>query len=341
MLKEKIKKFVFNRPWMLDATKRFFASKFVANNPAYKYLVMKKVKKLAKENSDCRHTIFIENTLSCNSRCIFCAHHNRIMTGTMTMELFRKIIDECHSYGIKDITFGVYGETLADEYLFERIEYLRKYGMTYGMITNASMLTPEKTDKLLEMGGLSFVHFSVNGFSREVYEKTMVGLKRDVSYRHILYFLKRKEELKADKLVINISTVLTKFNKKDIEGLYKYWRKKKGINMIQPVELFDRMGIEYKGEIGELGPLTNKNNWLSPCRSAWGPLMVYYDGKATACCQDNDKRELIVGDASKQTVEEILNGEILKNLRGCHLSGNRRKHPICGKCYLNSAWIGQ
>jgi MoaA/NifB/PqqE/SkfB family radical SAM enzyme len=340
-MKDKIKGFMFNRPWMLEAAKRFFSNKYVANSSIYKYLVMEKAEKKAGENSVGKHTIFIENTLSCNSRCIFCAHHYKTMTGTMTMDLYRKIIDDCRVCGISSVVFGVYGETFVDKYLFERIEYLRKYDMTYGIITNASLMTPDITEKLFQMGGLSFVHFSANGFSKEVYEKTMVGLKRDVSYRHMLYFLKRKKELKADKLVVNVSTVITKYNKKDIKSFFKYWRKKKGINMIMPTELFDRMGIEYKGEIGELGPLTNKNNWLSPCRSVWGTLMIYYDGKAAPCCQDADERYLTVGDANKQTIEEILNSEELKSLQKCHLSGNRRKHPICGKCYLNNAWLGQ
>jgi hypothetical protein len=85
--------------------------------------------------------------------------------------------------------------------------------------------------------------------------------------------------------------------------------------------------------------MTKKTNWLSPCRMLWGPLNVYYDGKVGPCCKDNDKRQLIIGDLTKQTIREISTGEALNNLRKLHLSGKRSSHPICGKCYLNSIWI--
>lgn len=304
-------------------------------------MVMKKAKSFAAESKEYKEAISIETTLSCNSRCVFCGHHNKIMTGTMSKELYKKIIDECYSYGMKQIFFGVYGEFLTDKFMLERIEYLRKYGMKYGFITNASLLTSEMTDKLFKLGGLNVINFSVNGFSQEVYEKTMVGLKRDIAYRNILYFLKQKEKIKADDLAVVITTVRTKLNKKDLKNFYNFWKKQKGISSIIPIELMDRMGKDYEGELGKLGAMDKKSNWLGPCRYAWEALRIYYDGKVSSCCKEDDERKFIVGDLAQQTIREVLEGEVLKNLRECHLSGKRKDHPICGKCYLNSIWFGQ
>jgi MoaA/NifB/PqqE/SkfB family radical SAM enzyme len=69
--------------------------------------------------------------------------------------------------------------------------------------------------------------------------------------------------------------------------------------------------------------------------------MVYYDGRVSPCCGDNDKRNLIIGDVTKQKMKEIITGKAINNLRECHLAGKRKHHPICGKCYLNSVWFGQ
>ena len=74
------------------------------------------------------------------------------------MDLFKKVIDECHELGINQVSLGIYGEILVDEKLFEKIAYLRKYGMTYQIVTNASLLTAEKTDRLFELGGLTYVN---------------------------------------------------------------------------------------------------------------------------------------------------------------------------------------
>jgi MoaA/NifB/PqqE/SkfB family radical SAM enzyme len=341
VLLEKIKFIVFDHPWMLQTIKHFFSNKVVANSSVYKSLVMKKAKRIAEENKACKQTIYIETALSCNSSCVFCAHHYQNMNGIMSLDLFKKVIDESHEFGIKHVNLGIYGEILVDPGLFEKIAYLKKYDMTYGMVTNASLLSPEKVDRFFELGGLNYVNFSMNGFSKEVYEKTMVGLDRDVTYKNVLYFLREKEKRGRDDVIVTISAVLTKINKNDLKDFYRFWRKQKGIYMILPVELVDRMGKEYDGNIGKLGPMTKKTNWLSPCRAPCGSLMIYYDGTVGPCCVESDKRKLIIGDVNKQTIGEISTGQALSALRRCHLSGNRKDHPICGKCYLNSVWFGQ
>lgn len=340
MLKKKLKKIIFDHPSVLQTAKIVLSSKIIANNSLYKNFVMKKSQRYAKECKEYEQVISIETTLSCNARCVFCAHHNQVMTGTMTMELFKKIIDDCHARGIQLINFGVYGELLTDMFLFERIKYLRQRGMNYSFFTNASLLAPETTDKLLELGGLASVNFSINGFSQEVYEKTMVNLKRDVTYKNALYFLKQKKKLGLKNLSVHISAVRTKLNKKDFNDFFKFWKKQKGVSMVWSLELMDRMGDDYDGKLGKLGPMDSKCNWLSPCKLLWGPLSVYFDGKVSPCCKDDDKRELIIGDLNNQTLKEILNGEALHNLRNLHLSNKRKDHLICGKCYLNSVWLG-
>jgi len=340
MLKEKLVKFIFAHPSLLDISKNILSNKHIVNSNLYKTLVLKKAKKL--DNSDIKcQTIFIETTLTCNSRCVFCYHYNKVLTGTMTMDLFKKVIDDSCKNGIKNAILSVYGEPLVDKYFFERINYLIKKGMTYGFISNGSLLTSKKTDKLLSLPGLNFINFSVNGYAPKIYEKMMVGLKRDVSYKNILYFLKMKEKLKPE-IIVNISTVKNKLNEKDFTSFFKYWSKQKGVHQVMPIELRRLMGDEeYNGDLGSLGPMNQKSNWPSPCKQLWGPLFVYYDGRVGTCCDDNDLRRLIIGDFNKQTFKEIAFGDELKNLRKIHLRNQRIKHPVCGKCYRNSVWFGQ
>lgn len=341
MIKEKIVKFVFSHPILLDISKKILSNKFIVNSKPYKALVLKKAKDLDKSKSK-YEAVFIETTLTCNSRCVFCYHYKKIMTGTMTMKLFKKIIDDCYKNGITNVILSVYGEPLVDKYFFERINYLVEKEMTYGFISNGSLLTPEKTKKLLSSPGLNFINFSVNGYAPKIYEKMMVGLKRDVSYKNILYFLKMKEKLKKDKVIVNISTVKNKINEKDFNSFFKFWSKQIGVNQVMPIELRRLMGdVEYKGNLGPLGPMNQKTNWLSPCRQIWNTFMVYFDGRVAVCCDDNDLRRLTIGDFNKQTFKKIVNGNELKNLKKMHLCNQRNKHPVCGKCYRNSVWFGQ
>jgi pyruvate-formate lyase-activating enzyme len=338
IMNKKIRKFI-NHPRTLKVVKSFLSNRLVANNPLYKNLIMKKAKRFALISREFKDQIFIETALTCNSRCIFCGHHNREMTGIMTMDLFKKIIDDCHDFGIKKIILGVYGEIFVDKDLMEKIKYLRKYNMSYNIITNASLLFPGITDRLFELGGLTCINFSVNGYSKEVYEKTMTGLNRDVTYRNILYFLEQKEKLMQYNIEVTVSAVETKINKDDFERFFQFWKNKEGVDSVQSAELIDRMGTKYDGAIGELGPMTKKTNWLSPCKLLWGPLNVYYDGRVGPCCADNDLRKLTIGDLTIQSVREVSTGKALNNLRDLHLAGKRKEHAVCGKCYLNSIWL--
>lgn len=341
MFKEKIVKFIFSHPILLDTSKKILSNKFIVNSNLYKTLVSKKANNLDKSKLK-YETVFIETTLTCNSRCVFCYHHKKVLTGTMTMKLFKKIVNDCYQNGIRNLILSVYGEPLVDKYLFERIEYLVKKEMTYGLISNGSLLTPEKTNKLLSSPGLNFINFSVNGYASKIYEKMMVGLNRNVSYKNILYFLKMKEKFKKNKIIVNISTVKNKINEKDFNSFFKFWSQQSGVHQIMPIELRRLMGdAEYNGNLGPLGPMNQKTNWLSPCKGIWNTIVVYYDGKVTVCCDDLDLRRLIIGDFNKQTFKQIVSGSELKNLKKMHLCNQRSKHPVCGKCYRNSIWFGQ
>lgn len=336
---KKMKKYILGRPESLRIVKFFLSQRAVANSAFHKKLVMKKAKNEAEKNKEYKDTICIETALTCNSHCVFCGHHNQAMSGIMSMDLFKKIVDECREYGIRHITLGVYGEIFTDKDCVEKIKYLRASGMEYAIITNGSLLHQELADQLFKLGGLTYINFSVNGFSREVYEKTMVGLDRDVTYKNILYFLEQKRRLEAGDMVVTITAVETKLNKNDFRKFLRFWKKQKGVSNVLSAELMDRMGTEYDGKIGKLGPMTKKENWLSPCKMLWGPLNVYFDGKVGPCCKDNDKRELIIGDLTKQTVREISTGDVLNDLREFHLAGKRKEHLVCGKCFLNSIWL--
>jgi pyruvate-formate lyase-activating enzyme len=337
MLSKKIKKFL-NHYQILKAAKLFFFNGFVANSDIYKRFVIKKAHRVAREKQEFKEYISIETALTCNARCIFCGHNKKVMTGIMSQELFEKIINECCEYGIKKIMLGVYGEVFTDKDIFKKIKYIRRLGMKYGIITNGSLLSRQMTDKLFELGGLSYVNFSVNAFSEEVYEKTMKGPNRDITYGNILYFLEQKEKWGDHDMEVTVSAVETKFNKKDFKKFSDFWKSKRGIYLVQSAELLPITGGEHDENIGKLGPMTQKTNQLFPCRMLWDRLCVYYDGKVGACCLDGYKRRLIVGDLTVQTVEEVSRGEALNNLRSFHLEGKRSSHPICGKCYYNSIW---
>jgi radical SAM protein with 4Fe4S-binding SPASM domain len=70
---------------------------------------------------------------------------------------------------------------------------------------------------------------------------------------------------------------------------------------------------------------------MHPCEFLWGEMYVWYDGKCNPCDVDY-KSELEVGNINKNSIKEIWNGELYKNLRSSHLSGKRSECFPCDRC---------
>ena len=98
--------------------------------------------------------IWIENTNCCNARCIMCPRekHTRPL-GFMEFSLFERLIEEIarHKNEVQRVHFHNYGEPLLDEKLLERIKLAKSLGIRHVyFVTNASMLTPEKSRELIK-----------------------------------------------------------------------------------------------------------------------------------------------------------------------------------------------
>lgn len=338
-LYQHLAQYVLRNPFAMNLLKRFFSSHAFANSSLYKNYVMKKAHKLNHIYPYLPKRVSIETILSCNSKCVMCAHYDTDMHGIMDMQLYKKIIKECHYYNIDIIGLSGYGEPLLDKYFFERIQYLRKYNMNYTLVTNASLLDKEKAQRIFEFGGLKKIQISANAYDPRIYEKIMVGLTRDKTYLNILNFLELKEKYKKKKIYVTISTVKLHINKDDIKNFVKFWKDQKGVDQILISDVWNRVGNRDVNKVGTLNNLHKPTNRLHPCKKPWDSIYIYYDGRVGPCANDQDKKQIIIGDIKKQSLDEIFYGEKITKLRQFHLNDKRAPHHVCGKCTHNSVWI--
>src|SRR5690606_825428 len=47
--------------------------------------------------------ISIETVLTCNARCTMCVHGEKRMVGTMSMDLFRRLVNQCSEWGMEEV----------------------------------------------------------------------------------------------------------------------------------------------------------------------------------------------------------------------------------------------
>ncbi|WP_084516645.1 radical SAM protein [Microtetraspora niveoalba] len=113
----------------------------------------------------------LEVTSACNLRCRMCLVRyrppvNRIR-GAMPLELFHRLLDALP--GLRLLTLQGLGEPLLSPHLLPMIAEAKRRGVRTGFTTNATLLTPERSARLVELG-VDWVRVSLDGATAETYE---------------------------------------------------------------------------------------------------------------------------------------------------------------------------
>ena len=260
----------------------------------------------------------IESTNICNAKCVFCPRddmHRR--QGIMSVELFRKIVDECVELGITHVRMHNYGEAFIDKRLVKKVRYAKQQGIKeVGMISNGSLITDQIARGMID-AGLDAINISVDASGKEVFESTRVGLK----YDKVIGNIERLVRLRADsgkrrpKLILSF---VRQNNSADEQAFIEHWR-----------------AIADKIHVTDLhnwaGTLNKESDVNYPCYRPWLTFTVLWDGRVSLCCADFDGKT-ILGDLNTHSIAEIWNAEPYRDVRRQHLESGGP--DICRACDL-------
>ncbi len=140
---------------------------------------------------DWPRVLVIDNTNSCNAKCVWCPNPDLTNLGVMKMDVYRNIIDDYSSRG-GHIRFGTFGEPMLDKTLDQKIEYLRRFSSITGaeVLTNGYFLTGKIIPALLEHSiGLEV---SLDELDKETFEDVK-KMSYDVVRDNILEFLEAND----------------------------------------------------------------------------------------------------------------------------------------------------
>jgi radical SAM protein with 4Fe4S-binding SPASM domain len=260
----------------------------------------------------------IESTNICNAKCVFCPRddmHRR--QGIMSVELFRKIVDECVTLGITHVRMHNYGEALMDRRLVDKVKYAKERGIReVGMISNGSLITDHVARGMID-AGLDAINISVDASGKEVFESTRLGLKYDKVIANIerLVRLRTESGKRRPKLILSF---VRQNNSADEQAFIEHWR-----------------GIADKIHITDLhnwaGTLNTESDVNYPCYRPWLTFTVLWDGRVSLCCADFDGKT-ILGNVNTQSIADIWNAEPYREARRQHLESGGP--DICRACDL-------
>ncbi|MFQ5786985.1 MAG: radical SAM/SPASM domain-containing protein [Thermodesulfobacteriota bacterium] len=264
----------------------------------------------------------IELTNNCNLRCKMCPHPRMArQKGFITKGIFKKIIDEIKGKSEFVYLYGM-GESLIHPEFFELADYVKNSGLKTSVSTNITLLTEEKSQKLLE-SGIDFIVLALDGVNKETYEKIRIGGKFEENLKRIKYFLQLKNKLKA-KCHVDVQFILMNDNKEEAESTSKLFSKAErssiNSNRLKPVYVSPSINTEN---------IVHKH----PCFFLWSTMTITWDGRVSMCCMDYDV-EVELGNVCESSVFEVWNNSKIATLRNLHKRLEYRKMPMCNKCFI-------
>lgn len=261
--------------------------------------------------------IQFESSTACNGKCIICPRPTmKRSQGQMSNELFQKIIKEGMEMGVKHFIPFLNGEPLLFPYLFEWMDYMRDLGLIITIHTNASILTKERAERLGSYTNLVRIVVSFHGATKKTYEKIM-GLNYDKVIENTKYLIK------VSKARVEVAISEFSETQKEIELFQKIW---KGNASITPY-------WNWHGQKPDKIVARRSSNFPKPCYFLLNYMNIFWDGRVCLCCLDNEG-DVILGDANKEHLKNIWNGEKAKFYRQSHLINNF-DIPLCRDCNAN------
>lgn len=268
-------------------------------------------------------TVQIQTLSGCNARCQFCPNGhtvNRLSMGSMSEDLFRKIVDEVVQHPVKRISPYLMNEPLADPRLPDLIRYItdrKSKGTSTTISTNATYLTEDMGTRLIE-SGLDSLLISFHGIHKETYETSMGNLDWETHLNNVNQFIELKHRRKAKKLMVTVTMVHTSTIDKELGEIRDYWNSRGVIVRVHTLENRSHGWVDGRNiNVKPMKPYTD-------CDRLMGQAYLLYNGDAVLCCVDWE-RTTILGNVTEHSLQDVWQGQAYTEYRRNYLSGN-----VCG-----------
>ncbi len=286
-------------------------------------------------------SISIEPTTSCNLRCPECPSGLRSFTrptGMLSKELFESAIGQLAS-SLSYLIFYFQGEPYLHPAFLDMVEYASSKRIYTATSTNAHYLSDEAACRTVA-SGLDRLIISIDGTTQEAYASYRTGGNLEKVIEGTKNMVKWKRRLKSRTPHIIFQFLVVKPNEHQI-GEVKRLAKDLEVDEValKTAQIYDyQHGSDLIPTIGRYsryrknadGTYAVKNQLLDHCWKMWHSCVITWDGKVVPCCFDKDAH-FILGDLTKNTFEEIWQGDPYQQFRGSLLR-SRSEIEICRNC---------
>lgn len=277
---------------------------------------------------------------ACNFKCQYCIHalpaskHGSISSKKfMDIDVFQRVINDLASpeERIKMLRFAGLGEPLLHPQISEMVSYAVQKNVAdqVDIVTNASMLTHDLSDRLLA-AGLSTLRVSIEGLSCEEYEKN-AGMRVDFSkiQDNIRYYYEHSKNSKVYVKIIDYMLADNPDKEREFYRIFKPISHMAAIEHLTPtVEEIDYQSFS-SGVDFSLTQDGETRRAINICPQPFYMLQCNPDGSFVPCCSS---KYPIVLSGRGGSLSSVWNGKELNTFRYGLLNGC--KTDVCSQCSL-------
>lgn len=291
-------------------------------------------------------SVQIDICSACNLKCNFCFHSDEdaiqktgVKFGVMKWETYQKIIDDMKkTWGerkIKKLRLFKIGEPLLNSDVCHMVKYAKEANVAecIEITTNGTLLNEKMSLGLIE-AGLDILNISVNGISEQQYMNVCKSKVNISELKNNIDFFYRNR--KACKLYIKYSDI--GYSDEEKQTFYsefgdicdEIFVETISATLWQETNINENICDLRKGTYGQ--ELKKKQ----VCPFIFTTMVVNDRGIAHLCCVDW-KSEYVLGDLKSDHIDDIWNGEKLRQYQKQHLMMMRDQISICKNCESLSA----
>jgi len=267
----------------------------------------------------------IELSAACNMKCPMCytitdAFKKEVPHTLLDFDLYKRIIDELAENRVFSIRLSWRGEPTIHPRFMDMIRYAHKKGIKeIDSLTNCLKLTTEMFEELVELQ-MAWLTISFDGTGK-TYEEIRAPAKFDEAVAKIREFNEIKKRKGSVKPVVRIQGIWPAIEK-DPERYF---------DTFEPIvdEVSVNSLLDYLRNDDEMGFVENFQ-----CPVPFQRLVIGSDGRAFMCIND-ELGKGVIGDAKKESIFNIWNGEPMRKVRESQLGCRGAKdYEPCTVCYL-------
>jgi len=290
----------------------------------------------------------IETTNACNMRCEMCPR-TTMMTRrieTLDQETFERVVDQIVPFSAQEwevwesfisknykidpnemsenhfflyvipkiIQLHGYGAPLLDKRMADRVRFLNEKGFMTYFSCNPANIDIRKNLEIFE-SGLDYIKYSLETVDDALHKKIRGKASNfSESFKKISKLLDEKEKHAYKTTIVVTMLDLHRFNQKEE---YEMLRNAfEGMDVYIYLKSQDTQWYQNKVES------TKSIHWSEFCQHPWVSMTIKSNGEVAMCMEDFNNA-IILGDAKRETLYEIWNGEKYHQFRKDHFELTR------------------